>query len=321
MRSKNKDDVKAASQQSRLDSMIKAAVQLGADKGQKCITEQAGLIFDEQHGSIEAIKAERDEAKRLYEEAICDSKVSRKTVNDLPAYVPVMQAHDNSAASMFDFASWRGQDLIQLVLFGTLTLLCMALSVVNVQVNIMASQELVFIESPWKSWVIAMLAPAAATSIKMLPHIFASVSWQDKCKKVIYGLTALMSFIWIVQFSQTFDGIGAQPSLSDLLNEQGSSDYFVLVQLLAEVMIAATLFIAVQNLLDAYNPSTLKANPSRLIASEQLRIDKSACDKAFKTYQDADNKLVAHKAARQAFINEQLSAFAIALARHQALFN
>ncbi|MCY7297301.1 hypothetical protein [Alteromonas sp. a30] len=316
--SKKESDVSMALKQ-RLDNMIKAAVHMGADKGRQHITQQAGLLFDEQHGSIEAATAQRDEIKRLQEEAVEELKQSRKKFNDLPSYIPALR--DDAPSNMFDFTAWRAQDLIQLVLFGGFMLLCMGLSVVNAQASIAASEILVFIEAPWKAWVIALLAPAISVSLKMTPLMFSSLHWQDKCKKALYGLTALVSFIWIWQFAETFNGLGAPPSLSDMLNEQSGGDYFVLVQLLAEVLIASSLFIALQNLLDSYNPSTLTLNPSRLIASEQLRMDKSASEKAFKAYLETDSELVALSAARQAFINEQLSAFAIAQARHQALFS
>lgn len=301
----------------RLAMMVKAAVHLGDAEGRQHVTVQAGLIYDAQHVALSAVQAAQSDAKQHYSAASESMHRAQARLDELAAFVAV---HDAESSAM-NFTQWRAQDVIQLMLFGGFMLLCMGLSVVNVQVNIMASQEVIFIESPWKAWVIALLAPAASTAIKMSPKMVEKLPWQERCKHVIYGVTAVVALLWVWQFSQTFDGLGGAVDIAAMLDTQSGGAHFVFVQLLCEVLISASLFLAVQSLLDSYAPERIKPNPARAIAEEQCRLCKSAHDKALKAYQESENQLCTHEAARGAFINEQLAAFGVAMARHHALFN
>lgn len=214
---------------------------------------------------------------------------------------------------------WALDDIAKLIFILPALLMTLCISFANVLANLKASGEIVFIDQPILAVFIALLAPAGSISMKFIGDIFISDSAKKCYASWLYLLTAIVFVLWIVAFSQQFHGVSSGVDLDALINgDSGKGSQLVLLQLLAEVLVAASLALAAQTILAKYYAPNRKKNPV-YIALEQRRDEHlSSHTKLRDERNDTHARLVELRAARTAFINEYLAGYAASLARHQA---
>ncbi len=215
----------------------------------------------------------------------------------------------------------RINDAIQLLLFGGLTGLSMWTAYSNVLANLIGTGNPVFLDSPSVASGIAIIAPAAAVAIKILPSAFKRDAAQALCKRFITALTALGVLGWLILFSVSFDGLSNNlPDLNDFSLEGNSTgNWLSFTQLFVEIMVSACLFIRFSDILAIYEPQHKANNPEWDKLSADLEQAKLVSASAQTAFEKASNALSQHLAAKHAFINETLGRLALLHAQYSDL--
>lgn len=319
-----KEKSKFSSLIKRMKDVIKAAVFMGEEKGEAFVRSHAEQVFIQAHGSGKSQELESEEAKRKTEDALKKSKAAEKVLQDTPQSVLNVTEDGEGGYTRKSIWKWRPQDIWLAVMLFIWVLVMMATSITNVQINIMAGAPTVFMNAEWKSWLIAMLAGAGALLFKMLPMVFARASHQELAKRTLIAITIIMTIVWIWAFSERFQGMGAKPNLTALLiNTEVSAfkDAFVFIQILTELLISACLFTWLQTIWDRYLPYTLNPNPAHPLVLEHSEQADICYEKIFARKKKSEDEWSVYQSDKQAFINEQVAAFAMAVARNQSLYS
>jgi hypothetical protein len=286
------------------------------------VSAQASALFEHTHGSIAASELDVNEAQKAVDKR--DNKIE-ETAGELnklePSYTPTTdKPKDKLSKSKFE--GWNTLDkwlaCVLIVLIPTM----MGIATVNLQSIIENSFIPVFIASPWKGWLISLIAPASALALDMLPKFFS-----PKVKKrYTQGLVIVMAVVtvtWIALFSTTFDGfsVAVQSATNDLYAEAPvgqDTRLYSFIQLMAEILISSCLFAALQKVFERYQP--LKEIPHPMLANlkerhAQLLLERIEAMAHLSSETMRHNTLLL---ARQAFINHWLDELTIARARYAA---
>lgn len=209
--------------------------------------------------------------------------------------------------------------MVNLILFSA-PIGLMGIATVNLNSVLVSTADIAFLEAPWKAWLISALAPMASISLKCLPMAFEYPSTKRLYKKGLYSLTAIAILVWIYLVADTFQGMGGGFDVDTLLeaSAQGSMTY-VLVQLLTEVLMAATLFSAWQSQLDSYHPKPVDEQVRAL--NKALAVNAPLVKTAQDAVYEATDTLNALKTQRAVFINQQIEALTLQKAKHHFLNN
>ncbi len=223
-------------------------------------------------------------------------------------------------------AGWRTIDKIQVFLLAILIPTMMVISAVNLQSLIENSYQPVFINAPWKAWAISMLAPGASICLERISEAFTHDQTKLLFKKIISLLTAFVIVAWISLFSMTFDGFST-PNIGDFASidafETGTQDtrLYSFIQLMAEILISACLFMRLESLYAHYQPAKKEPNPQWQTLDEKInhrKIERKDVVKRLEQETERHTQLVN---ARQSFINHWLDKLTIAKAHHAAISN
>jgi len=223
-------------------------------------------------------------------------------------------------------AGWRTIDKIFVCLLVISIPTMMVISAINLQSLIENSYQPVFINAPWKAWAISLLAPCASICLKMLPKAFVLDQTKLLFKKIIYLITACVIVAWIFLFSMTFDGFST-PNIEDFAKidvfETGIQDtrLYSFIQLMAEILISACLFMELESLFARYQPVKKEPNPQWQTLDEKIRHRKIERMDAVKHLEQETERHTQLVNARQSFINHWLDKFTFAKAHHAAISN
>lgn len=276
----------------------------------KLIEEQAGLAFDmirgEEISYLEADISNQENSVQRSKQAIDEQE------KILFATSPTIKAaHSRNE---------RAQDRtpLQLLIWskdftiGLSCLLCGLLVVLmgatNVYSIIMASGTPVFLDDLRLAMMLSGLLPIGSIALKF----FSATIQNDKLKKrytmLLYGASAASLLAWIILFGMTF-GSAASGFDWDSLGDGGSSSKgsaFTVVQLLAEMLVGATLFQVAGDIWATYAPTTLASNPAYDERKKNLELLRADHDERRKSFIQNSARLNTLKAARKAYINSQI---------------
>jgi hypothetical protein len=243
-------------------------------------------------------------------------------LQDTPSRLVTPPDTSKDAIGWNGLSRMRSKDIIQLVLFGGLTMLSFYICYSNVLTNLLATGEPVFLDSPVKAMMIALLAPAVAATIKILPGLFEREAHQSLCRRSIYGITAISALMWIALFSHEYNGLsGGMPELSDFsLDGSNLGSWLTFSQLFTEIMVGASLFIRFTSILDIYEPERSLPNPNYnalLVDLEQVRLQAQV---AQREYEAASNALQQLRARRDILLQDALGKLAGERARFNDLY-
>lgn len=290
-----------------------------AKEATQIIAEQAGLEFDKtQDGENlqkqKALQIDLDESFKV-------TKATQNTLEDklknTKQYIKSGNNPNAEESSKTGFLNMGLYDQISLLFLFMALPTCLFMGAANVYSNLLASGEAVFLEQPYLAVFISMLVPAGSTSIKFISNFFEYQSSKKRYTLLIYTLTALVLLIWSFLFSMSFTGVASDIDWESLGEAQNRTDSFLVwMQLVAEILVSAALFLAAE---DIY----LKYSPNITIESLEYINAKKALDThspIFEKQRDARNQTMADiavlTAKRTAFTNEQVAEFMAMRARN-----
>ena len=185
-------------------------------------------------------------------------------------------------------------------------LAAMGMGAANVYANLMASGEPVFIEQPWLAVFLSGLVPAGATALKFISGFFDYARTKKRYALSIYVVTALVLLIWSVSFSLNFTGVtGGMDWDAFGQDDGGKGPFLVWIQIVAEILVAAALFLAAEDIYLKYAPDSYIENLDYLNSAKALKAHSAEHD-ALRDTRNANHARIAQlTAARQAFINER----------------
>jgi fumarate reductase subunit D len=215
--------------------------------------------------------------------------------------------------------TWSLEDISKLAFIIPALLLMLCTSFANVLANLKASGEVVFVEQPMLAVFIALLAPLGSITMKFIGDIFTSDRAKRRYTTWLYLMTAIVFVLWMVAFAQQFHGVTAGMDWGEMLEgDRSKGSALVLLQLLAEVLVAASLAQAAQTIFSKCYITIPKKNPT-YIALEQRRDEHLVEHRKLRDERnDTHARLVELRAKRQAAINDYLAEYAALVARYQA---
>ena len=126
---------------------------------------------------------------------------------------------------------------------------CLFMGAANVYSNLLASGEAVFIDQPYLAVFISMLMPAGSTAIKFISNFFEYQTSKKRYALFIYSLTTLALLTWSFLFAMSFSGVASDidwESVGEATNQTDS--FLVWIQLVAELLVSAALFLAAEDI-------------------------------------------------------------------------
>lgn len=263
--------------------------------------------------------AELEQLSILKKEIDEQLKTSSKSLTDLqnaqvktPRYIKVRELtaskSDNSDTKSNGFLGWELPDqLTGGFLFISLCVV-MVMSGANIYSNLMASGEPVFLDQPWLAICIAALAPCASASFKMMSSFFEYQSTKKKYALGVHILTLLITTAWTVSFALNFTGVGGGLDLDAMLDgDGGKGAVLVWLQLACEILVAASLFLALGEIAVKYSPFILTENPDHINISKSLKSHKDDHEKLSEKSAALGKDIARLEAGKDIFINEHIA--------------
>lgn len=301
--------------------VIKSAAFMGKDEGKAFVESHSEQLFNKVYGGGQSEELEVKDANRAEDDALKQLKDAKKAKADTAERLPSIALNEDGSYKRTPLKDWQPQDLCLWTMILPIVFILMGVSVVNVQVNITATGSAAFIgDNEWKSWVMASLAGAMPFVLKLFPSVFVRVSHQELAKRGMTALTIVVIVWWAVLFAERFEGVGATVALEDMFSGSGNNN-FVFVQTIAEMLIASSLFICLQNIWDKYAPDTLNINPAYSLVMDSHDQAEALHQQCLERQKSAVRKLSDYQADKQAFIDKHVAAFHMTFTRHQSLHN
>jgi len=264
----------------RQNKNVADAAQIVGKYAKSCWLAINGAVLRHSELSAEKSRKAASLAQRRYEAAIQRRDGLNERIN--------MARHrdgDDSAPAGKDvnFPDWNSYDQIMGFLCGSTMVGLLSLGVVNVATTILASGIPVFLEHPYLAWMLGGLVPAAAISIKSAYHMMDLDSSRRFYAQSIFGLSALITLVWIVLFALSFEGATAEidwSSFSDTGTGGGHSwinTLRTIVQIVGEIVIGASLFLVIDRIQATYSSSYSIKNPKWVAANKRVeKVDETA---------------------------------------------
>lgn len=206
---------------------------------------------------------------------------------------------------------WQLKDQILLSLILTFLCISVFMSGSNVYAILMSSGNPVFLDDPWLAVCLSALAPTASMSVKFITNRMQFESTRQRFALCVYVLTAILIVSWTILFADNFSGITGEIDWNALLDssDESTEKYFLWTQLVAEMLVTSSLFLAGEDIWLKYHRDGRQDNPEFLalirardeLSPEHERLGK---DRA-----EVHGQLTEILAKRQAFINEQVAEY------------
>jgi len=283
------------------------------------IAEQAGLEFDVESGAeLEQLNKEIDELNARY-------KVSCKTLDTLEKKLSGTKRTTKSGKLMSGkddgpvrWKDWRGIDKTLICVILALLLTAMVMGAGNVYAVLISSGDSAFIEDPWLAVMLSMLVPIASTSIKFVTNFMVLDSSRKAYAISVYGLTLVFLLAWGVLFSLNFSGVAGGFDWETVGEANSTANALVAVQLFCEVLSAASLFLACEEIYIRYAPYIWVRNSEYVETDKALVAHLSAHQRLSEQRGKKHGKLLEISAARKANVNNQVAEFFNLRARYAA---
>lgn len=236
------------------------------DQAVEMVTTQAHLTYNMDYGA-QIMQMERE----LAEERITHDHARQAMTqqeNQLAATNPTIKTaqarneQSQNKQSLFRFMIWLKDFVIGSVML-LLGIAVVLMGAANIYSIIMASGTPVFLEEPRLAMMLSGLLPIGSVALKF----FSNVLPHDRSKKrytfTLYGATAASLLAWVILFGLTFGSAasGLDWDNLDMSGGAGKGAAFTVIQLLAELLVGATLFQVAGDIWATYAPMTTAPNP------------------------------------------------------------
>lgn len=275
------------------------------------VGEQTGLNFDAQNPERIVLERQLHEAQTKADELKAKRDAQNQVVKDTPEYFDSSVDDEGNTAEEVPFGEWKAFHRFSYKLLSTGFGLMCVVSGVNVYSNIMASEEVVFLDQPWLAALISVLAPCAGLAIKFISHFFDTHKAKKQYAGVVFALTALSLLIWMILFSVQFNGVSSGFDIEAALDGAGGkgSPWLVFFQLFSEVATSAALFLAMQNIEILYTPELKRNNPEYPREVSLLNGLDKQFEAALQERDDIHKRFTVLDSQRQSSINAAIASF------------
>lgn len=285
-----------------------------ANDGASIVEQHAGLTFDRDHPELHSLRIEVAELKGRFERSTVvllhleakrnGTKRVRKLVSD--------QSFENGKRA---FRTWLRLDQVQFALFHVASIGCLTMGTATVFANLMASGQPVFIERPWLAMCLSALPSCGSIALKAVLPLFESARAKHFYKCVIFGLTGLALLTWTFTFAANFTGITPDIDSENVLTTSAAGASLVFSQLIAELLIAGSLFLAADEIASKYTHYDYAQDGEFFQSDSAVNAHLVDHDLLKAPYLLKTGQLDALLAARQVFIDEQMAAYRALQAR------
>lgn len=225
--------------------------------GLQIVTEWVGASFDVRYApDIEEAEIVVDSIQRRLQEVNGELKPVRKEKAATPKWTASARDNDlrgEEAPSEVPFSKWQRRHQFEAILsfiaLGTVLLT----SLFGAHGALVASGVPIFIADPTLPFLIAAIAPTASVAFKFIASAFRNEAARKKFRFGVHCASAASFATWLLLFAAKFDGFGGGLDLFDEPN--GLIDRaFTALQIGAEVLIGASLFLNLDRLAARYAP-------------------------------------------------------------------
>lgn len=295
-----------------IDSFV-AKVANGADpeKGEALVRDQAGHLYDAEHGEALEIQArEIEQFEERCEEIDAERKEVRAQRQNTPEWdraATKRGARGRDDDSEVPFKEWSLIDQGTFSACFSLCLIMLGAGAANIQGNLVASGLPIFTLNPLFAWLFAMLAPAAALAIHSFGHAFRTWRARNLFRLAVYSLTAICVVAWSWLFADLFHGTGGLD-----LSFEGSQlkdTLFVWLQVATEILTGASLFLIMEHIAGKYSPNWWVRSLEHVELNEREQRLEAELGEARRQLNQARGRQAVRLAERAAAINRALAEY------------
>ncbi|WP_133471328.1 hypothetical protein [Paraglaciecola marina] len=215
--------------------------------------------------------------------------------------------------------SFEPPEFGKFLVLAFITPLAMVACWANLESNLMATYEPVFLDAPYKADLLALLAPISAMAFKAILEFFKTKQGKYRFKITLGFTSAVTALLWLISWAYVFNGIGTGEEAAPA--SDAAAKFYMFIHTLTEILATSVLYIALFDLLEEKFPKPKFLNPHyrvQLAKVNTLKEEVAALEERYKLAVAAEAH---HKNSREAFIKEQEAAFALEVMRHETFFN
>lgn len=272
------------------------------------VADHASYQFDASNGAvIEQLKLKQAELDERYASTGERLEQLETAMKNTPRY----KKAGGGKEGRIPWAEWYSKDRVQLVVILAFLTMAVGMSWANVYAVLMSSGNVVFLDDHWLAVCLGALAPTASMSIKFITNRMHFDSTRRHFALCVYVLTALAIAAWTVLFADNFSGISGEIDWNALLDSGGESTekYFLWTQLGAEMLVAASLFLAAEDIWLKYQPDSFLDNSEFLALKRAHDTLVPEHESVGRERAEVHGQLAEILAKREAFINEQVAEY------------
>ncbi len=225
-----------------------------------------------------------------------------------PRFIKTSKVNTDKDDTVVSFRDWHRRDQILIWLLIVCILLCMGMGWSNVYANLLASGEPVFIENTWLAAMLATLAPLASVSVKWMTHFLRYDTSRRRYAIAVFMTTLVVLAVWLVLFVKSFPGI-ASPVLLDMADGFDTGSLLTWSQLTLEILVAACLWLAAEDIWIKYAPGWTVENPEYVELDKAISELKPSLDVLSQSHSALVGRKTELEADRQAYVNDRVASF------------
>lgn len=278
------------------------------------ITEQAGLNFDFSHnGEISLIKFKQEEINKNFKTSSTTIDTLEKKKRNTKEFI---KSADNEKEIPFN--QWKRKDQIILLFVIPMIFVAMIMGAANVYANLMASGTAIFLEKPWLAIALSTLVPIGSLSIKFVSNFLEVDRSRRRYSLSIYSLTFCMLIAWTVLFAMSYNGVSGGVIWDDMGETSQTGSLLVWSQLFLEILMAAALALAAEDIYMKYSPDAWAKNMEHVAIEKALKTHLQDHNKLRDIRNQMHARLIELEALRQLTINEKTAQYMSLRARFSA---
>ena len=285
------------------------------ENGEAAVRSYGGAVWDAANGDalrqaeyhLEFTRREEEEAR--VRKADADEALQATDRNQTQA-----RSVSSSGKEQEDipFLDWGWYNVMNASLIAFILVMLLGLGVTNVATTILSSGIPIFLEQPWVAWMLGGLVPAASFTLKYFYHIFRLDRTRYLYALSIYSISLVLLFLWILLFSQTFEGVTGGVDWDNLGHDAGHGVLNKLrtgVQILGEVFCGASLFLVIDRMHAQFSKRHRTISSNWVEKAEEAEEAQSAHDEKQSVRMKAEGRRVKLLAARTAYVERVVAAW------------
>lgn len=255
---------------------------------------------------LEMSAKELDERYEHSKERLLELEKNERTT---PREIKRQVKASNNQSERVCFKQWMPRDQIMMVSLLLALFATLVMGTANVYSNLMASGQVVFLDSPWLAVFISLLMPTGSIAIKFLSHGFSHHRHKKLFTVIVYAFTACLFLAWTMAFAQNFSGVSGGIDWDSLGDSSGKGAVLVWLQLVTEIMVATALALAAEEISLKYAPDFYSDNPEYIHIASQLKQFKTQHEKLSEARNEVHGQLRKAQAEHRNIINTILASY------------